>query len=319
MYDLVRQSARKVTDKARFIRINRARLEEFTAKLQVEDILKRYTYEDAFHFLEQSGSPEKQLEYVFTVDAINFGSGYSPLWRERFGRQKSLYMTIADGLKRHLEIGGSLNADFAANVTPAILAEIFDITPDFPLTRMFAESLNQLGGWLVANYAGSYSNLIKSLNPTTSAAHLIELLAQNLSYFDDRAVYEGETIYFLKRAQILVNDLYLAFGGIGYGYFPDISDLTMFADNLVPHVFRIEGALEYESRLLERINKGEFIPAGSPEEIEIRASGLKCVEELTSLLGGGLYPAQVDVYLWNLGQDHKYKKYPRHLTRTFFY
>lgn len=93
----------------------------------------------------------------------------------------------------------------------------------------------------------------------------------------------------------------------------------MFADNLLPHIFRIEGILEYDPQLMARIEQGLIIEAGSHEEIEIRAFGVQCVEELTRILGNELFPAQVDVFLWNLGQDQYYKKHPRHLTKTFFY
>ena len=53
--------------------------------------------------------------------------------------------------------------------------------------------------------------------------------------FDDRG--------FWKRAQILPNDLALA----GVAHFADLDRLTIFADNLVPHVLRIDGVLVYES------------------------------------------------------------------------
>ncbi|NWJ45390.1 MAG: hypothetical protein HXX08_05875 [Chloroflexi bacterium] len=319
MYELVRESAGRVLEKARYICLNRQKLADFAATIDPREIQKRYTYEDDFHLLETAHNPELQLDYVMTVDAINFGSGFSPLWKAQFPRQQSLYMTVASGLKRYVEQGGKLDASFAASVTPTRLAELFGVSVDFPLMAMFAESLNQLGNWVMAEYGGSYAGLLNRLTGEKPAAELIGLLAQKLSCFDDSALYHGEKVYFLKRAQILANDLYLAFEGKGYGRFPDIAHLTMFADNLVPHVFRIEGALEYDHDLLARIEKGEALEAGSLEEIEIRAAGIVCVEEVTNLLGNGLFPAMVDVYLWHLGQAARYKSYLRHLTRTYFY
>lgn len=41
--------------------------------------------------------------------------------------------------------------------------------------------------------------------------------------------YEGREIRFLKRAQILVADLWACFDGGGYGRFDDIGVITMFA------------------------------------------------------------------------------------------
>jgi hypothetical protein len=40
----------------------------------------------------------------------------------------------------------------------------------------------------------------------------------------------GPAVYLLKRAQILVADLWGCFQGEGHGHFEDIDTLTMFAD-----------------------------------------------------------------------------------------
>ena len=79
---------------------------------------------------------------------------------------------------------------------------------------------------------------------------------------------------FLKRAQIAAADLARA----GVAAFRDLDRLTMFADNLVPHVLRVDGMLTYDAELLDRIERGELIEHGSPEEVEIRACALHAVE-----------------------------------------
>ena len=63
-----------------------------------------------------------------------------------------------------------------------------------------------------------------------------------MPFFDDRGYY--------KRAQIATNDLHLA----GVVDFPDIARLTVFADNLVPHVLRLDGVLQYSDELAELID-----------------------------------------------------------------
>ena len=47
--------------------------------------------------------------------------------------------------------------------------------------------------------------------------------------FKDEMSFEGKTIRFYKRAQILVADLWACFGGESYGRFEDINEITMFA------------------------------------------------------------------------------------------
>ena len=119
---------------------------------------------------------------------------------------------------------------------------------------------------------------------------------------------------FYKRAQLTAADLSLA----RVGEFNDLARLTIFADNLVPHVLRMDGVLRYDASLLERIDREELILAGSPEEQEIRACALHAVELLRQHVDP-VNSMQLDYILWNRGQARAYKARPRHRTRTVFY
>ncbi len=133
---------------------------------------------------------------------------------------------------------------------------------------------------------------------------------------------DGTEVPLYKRAQILVTDLAIAFDGQGPGSFRDLDRLTIFADNLVPHVLRVDGLLAYDDELLARIERGELIPAGSPEEIEIRAVAVHAVERIVAELrasGISVTARELDYLLWNRGQGAAYKALPRHRTRTVFY
>ena len=66
-----------------------------------------------------------------------------------------------------------------------------------------------------------------------SAERLAAALAEGMPFFRDEGFY--------KRAQIVANDLALA----GVAEFEDLDRLTIFADNLVPHVLRVDGVLRY--------------------------------------------------------------------------
>jgi hypothetical protein len=116
---------------------------------------------------------------------------------------------------------------------------------------------------------------------------------------------------FYKRAQLTAADLNTA----GVAHFDDLEDLTIFADNLVPHVLRVDGVLRYEPELLERINAEVLIESGSPEEREIRGCALHAVE----LLKGERSAMELDYVLWNRGQAPMYKAQPRHRARSVYY
>ena len=154
-----------------------------------------------------------------------------------------------------------------------------------------------------------------------SAERLVGLLAE-MPLFRDVADYGGLAVPFYKRAQLAAADLSRALAGHPLGGFDDLADLTLFADNLVPHVLRVEGVLRYSEELLSRITRGEVIPAGSRAEIEIRACALHAVERLVAALraqGHAATAGELDWLLWSRGQLPEYKAMPRHRTQTVFY
>jgi hypothetical protein len=159
-----------------------------------------------------------------------------------------------------------------------------------------------------------------------SAENSTEQLVRRLSampFFEDVAECRGQRVPFYKRAQLTAADLALAFDGQGWGRFDDLGELTIFADNLVPHVLRMASVLRYDPDLAARIDREELIPFGSVEEVEIRAGALHAVELMVAELGGAGRPAtamRIDFMLWNRGQRPEYKlAKPRHRTRTVFY
>ena len=169
------------------------------------------------------------------------------------------------------------------------------------------------------DFNGSFTGLIEAAG--ASAERLVHLLIR-MPYFYDVEVYDSLKVPFYKRAQLTAADLSLAFGNEGLGKFDDLHDLTIFADNLVPHVLRVDKILLYAEDLVSRIDTGNLIPAGSAEEIEIRAGALYAVELLKDEMHSSGYPMtamELDFLLWNRGQQLAYKSIPRHRTRTVFY
>ena len=62
-----------------------------------------------------------------------------------------------------------------------------------------------------------------------SAGRLVNLLAKHFPAFRDETRFDGRRVRLMKRAQILVADLWAAFNAKSYGAFEDIEHLTMFA------------------------------------------------------------------------------------------
>jgi len=65
------------------------------------------------------------------------------------------------------------------------------------------------------------------------------------------------TVAILKRAQILVADVWACCGGRGLGEFNDIDEITAFADYRIPQSLVWLGVLEYSDSLLETLRKSK--------------------------------------------------------------
>lgn len=312
-----RERCRMVADRAAQVHVEVGRIASYADAIPAA-FLCRPQMDAETHFL---GRGNDTVAFFLTLDAINFGSGYFPLLRKRPGR--SGYYSIAAALNDFFHRHGPLSPSDLAEIDGARCARIFAQRLGDPaaaeLMALFARALNELGRTLLQRYGGSFIRLVAAAEG--SAERLVGLLAE-MPLFDDRADYRGMRVPFLKRAQLAAIDLFIALGGEGLGRFSDIERLTVCADNLVPHVLRLDGLLRYENSLAERIARGDWIPAGSPEEVEIRAcavhAGELLVKALRPRLRGG-NAMLLDNYLWHRGHRPEYRKEPRHRTRTVFY
>jgi hypothetical protein len=250
---------------------------------------------------------EERAAVSLTLNAINFGSGWFPTLRKRDGL--SGYNTIAAAWR---ERPIPHTRDLEQIDAPA-LARILGQDPGHELMGLYAASLRDLGAHVAAEHDGSFAALATS---TPSAVALAERLGSRRC-FADTSRYGALKIPFLKRAQIAAADLARA----GVTHPSDLDRLTMFADNLVPHVLRLDGVLHFDSDLVARIDSEDLIEHGSPEEVEIRACALHAVELIVAARAATapVTAAEVDEYLWNRGQLPGYKAVPRHRSRCTAY
>jgi hypothetical protein len=254
---------------------------------------------------------EATASFWLTLDAINFGSGWFPTLRKRPGL--SGYNTIAAAWRDHLATAGPWRDQDLVGLDAGSLAAILGQDPGHPLMALYAASLSDLGGVVRQSAGGSFAAVADQANG--SAVTLATMLG-GWSCFEDCSRYEELILPFLKRAQIAAADLHRA----GVTRLGDLDRLTMFADNLVPHVLRLDGVLRFEADLVVRIERGELIEHGSTEEVEIRAGALHAVESIVAQLASSSVTAvAVDEFLWNRGQQPRYKAVPRHRSRCTAY
>jgi hypothetical protein len=318
LFQEIRDASRAVAERADFVRVDHAVLKKYALALPDSEMAAS-TLDPSRHFLDRGA---ETAAFIVTLDTINFGSGRFPHLKKRPGL--SGYFTVASALNDLFRAEGPLTPSRLTHLRAAECARIFGQDPDnslaYELMERFATALKDLGRMLIDSYRGSFTTLIESAG--NSAERLVRLLCA-MPFFDDVAQFRGNRVPFYKRAQLTAADLARAFHDQGWGRFYDLGELTIFADNLVPHVLRMDGVLRYDPDLAARIDREELIPAGSAEEVEIRAGALHAVELMvTELRGTGRQATamNIDFLLWNRGQSPGYKlAKPRHRTRTVFY
>jgi hypothetical protein len=253
------------------------------------------TLDPRCHYLE--GEADGVAAYTLALDAINFGSGWFPTLRKRAGC--SGYETIAWGLADRFRLDGPWSNGELRRIGTEELGRVLGQTADHELIALYAQALRSLGRFL-----GDRTALDMVAAAGGSAERLAEMLAAGMAMFAD--------VGFYKRAQITASDLALA----GVAEFADLDRLTIFADNLVPHVLRCEGVLRYEAGLAAQIDAGRPLRPG-PAEREIRAAAVHACELLAARVG--VAPRILDGWLWNRGREPAYKARPRHRCRCVWY
>ncbi len=295
--DDVRRHAAAVAAGARSVRIDADALERLAAG--TTDVPAPALDPDR-HLLD--AAPGDVARFLLVLDTINFGSGWFPTLRKRRGpdgRPVSGYNTVAWSLTDHARLSGPWsNADLRA-MSARTVADVLGQQRDHELMALYAQALRDLGRFL-----GDRDVLDVVAAARGSAERLATTLAAGMALFDDRGFY--------KRAQIVPSDLAIA----GVATFTDLDRLTIFADNLVPHVLRMDGVLRYDDDLAARIDEGRTLTGGGWEE-EIRGCAVHACELISQRTG---IPARaLDVWLWNRGQAPEMKARPRHRRRCVFY
>ena len=281
--------------------------------------------EEAFHcaFLP----PGRFLNFLLALEALNFSFwDEEPRWRVKWqGGSHDGYWALAAALHRAVtrDAVPVWDAAWLAGVEQEELAQV--LAGEGRPAPMLAErtgNLNEAGRVLLARYDGQMRNLIEQAR--FDAVAVTQALAEEFASFNDAALWQGKTVRFFKRAQIFCADLSRLYPRLPGGPLQGLNELTAFADYKEPQVLRKEGVLVYEPELARRLDAGEPLEAGSPEEVSIRAGTIWACEWLARALeaqqGGerSLNAADVDYLLWSAGQDKTGLK-PYHLTRTLYY
>ena len=313
----VRAGAYVVSSRANHVTIDQDKIAVYAR--QMVDKYKLTTAMSAENHLVLDKDPRLTATYVLALDSINFGSGYFEIAKRAFVELE--YNHIAKSLKNAFM--GGLWRDPARwmDATAADFHTILSVRPRAhpeldSLMELFAYHLSESGKRIVAEYRGDVMNLIEASNG--SAAKLADIVSSWPTFYDT-AFYRGVEVPFFKRAQILAADMVLSLKTLN---FSDMDQLTIFADNMVPHVLHCDGILSYSPDLQKQIDQGEFIDSGSAQEIELRAAAIHAVELMKQSLqeqGRSFTSVNLDHILWHRGYEPAIYAKRSHKTLSVWY
>ncbi|KAL8831601.1 MAG: hypothetical protein Q9191_000781, partial [Dirinaria sp. TL-2023a] len=265
------------------------------------------------HELHPQAKDESTVNFIFIMDLLNFcfwsdtqdpGSEFFVDFRQK---RWTGYWSLVASLQRALDEGIPITSPVFwsdESSTDDELRHVFRSASSEPMPmledrisciREAGRILNKVTFPNPRPKQEKKKNKIKALTPNQefhssfltcieeangSAAALVNLLVDNFPCFRDTTRFEGKTIRFYKRAQILVADLWACFEGTSYGRFDDIDSITMFADYRIPQMLNTLGVLQYSPPLESHIRRRKRIASGHAWEVQLRGCSIWAVELL---------------------------------------
>ncbi|OBT79027.1 hypothetical protein VF21_02396 [Pseudogymnoascus sp. 05NY08] len=285
----VLDGAKYVTDNSIDVALDMRSTKAAAAMIYEQMQKKKYcTSTWSSHELHPKAKDEKTVAFIFTMDLLNFSFWSDRCPEERFaieykGKMWTGYWSLVAAINRALDedipITSSDYWQSEDELTEEKMAYIFRSATDeeMPMLKERLACLREAGQVLYEKYNCSFLNCIEAADQ--SAAALVNILADDFKCFRDEVRFEGrKTVRILKRAQILVADLWACFDGLDYGEFYDIDKITMFADYRIPQILNSLGCMQYSPLLETTLRKKKLIETGHSWEVQIRGCSIWCVE-----------------------------------------
>lgn len=324
----VLKSIKTIIEKSKFVKINKENLLKFCSEFKMKE--KPFWLNSApFDF--QRVEDKKELNFLFVFNSLVFCFWGEPKWRVEYkGRFYDGAWGLLVALRKAIESGFPiLSWKYLADLSKNDLKEILKgsalpgegrASLEIPLFRERLNILRENGMILVEKFNSNFKNVINQ--GKGDALKLLKVITESFPSFNDFAISQGQRIFFHKKAQLLISDIYRKFKNKSWGKFKNIDKLTALADYKIPQVLRKLKILEYSPELSAKVDNRVLISAGSQEEVEIRANTIWAIELMRKEIGKkipDIKAIDIDSYLWLQGQKKSPDDKPYHLTRTIFY
>eukprot|EP00668_Euglena_longa_P035293 GGOE01045338.1.p1 GENE.GGOE01045338.1~~GGOE01045338.1.p1 ORF type:complete len:338 (+),score=83.09 GGOE01045338.1:39-1016(+) len=313
----VRQSCRWVACQAISVRIDDDAVARFAAAFCPTPAAQQHPHE--------MSDVRQRVNWVCTVAQLAFGSGYRHLLQEHCGQGAS--QTMMNGTLAMAKRGHPFDAAALASVDLPFVSEMFGIgAPELkPLADKVVQSLTETSVMLQRlGFKDWNAFLADTLAERASCELLVSALVTHFPTFRDVSQYKGRPVHLYKKAQAMAALLHHHCGaepGLPHLHFVDLPRLTILADNVVPAMMCADGVLVLSPVLKQRIERGELLPSGCKEEVELRACAVEAGERIVALATvQPLRCMDVDYALWRRGKEGRFRALERHATQdTAFY
>ncbi|KAG2151462.1 hypothetical protein DEU56DRAFT_552418 [Suillus clintonianus] len=281
------------------------------------------------------------LNWIFLISSLNFSfwsekegqpDRYGVEWRTSWGSETKTihtgYWSLVAALNRALEEGiPIIDPKFYSSETlcpDSLIAHVFRAAPQsaepMPLFNERLAIMREVGTILCNDFGGSYLGFLDAFERRHenqgTALDLVQFVTDSFPCFRDERLFNGRRVYFWKRPQILVAEIWAAFYPENpytpHPIFPGlngplISDLTMFADYRVPQILHHLRIITYPASLIRELRNGTQLGPGSKEEMSLRAASIVAVEQIRNemISCGSDWEASsvlIDFYLWDLAK-----------------
>ena len=313
------ESTKFVVDNSESVKINHATLAEFA---------KNFNHGNLPHWLSASPinyshlNDGDKLNFLLVFNSTSFCYWGDPKWTIEYkGEKYDGSWAMVASIMRAVDEGKPIfDVKYRVDISREEYQEILRGNVEIPLFEKRWGITRDIASLLVEKYEGDFGKLVKSAEG--DAAKLLETITTQLPCFADTSIYKDRTIYFYKRAQLLIEDINQTFAGEGYGELRGLEEFTACADYKLPQSLRKLGIFSYTKDLEEKIDNLVQLPVGSPEEVEIRANTIWAVEFLKEELkkiGKNFSSASINDHLWLMGQTKSADDKPYHRTLTTAY
>ena len=256
---------------------------------------------------------ETIINFLLIYESINFSFWGEPKWTidtnigKLDGSIALLYVLLQ-------YVKESKSTDFS-NISKKDFLKILKGNIKIPLFEERFKIIKEVIAIVNDKMQGNFYQYIKDI---TSDIELFETIIANFPSFKDERLYNKQTIYFYKLAQLLTSDI-LHIREQKEKIKVNYTHLVGCADYKIPQILRQFGILNYDNKLAKIVDNHSEISINSIYEVEIRANMITVINMINKKLNYKYCRIDINDFIYMQKNNKNFKMRPYHLTRCTNY